>query len=83
MGTAQRPIVSQYIVLAPLGCWDTFAREFRDSTSTLVVLSAIQGVPPAEGDVDSSRMHHWVGAVLVSKDNSLFGVGYGNFGHKL
>ena len=28
---------------------------------------AIQGVPPAEGDVDSSRMHHWVGAVSFSK----------------
>ncbi len=42
---------------------------------------AIQGVPTdAEEELNSSRMHHWLGAIAMFNDNPVLGVGYGNFG---
>jgi len=34
------------------------------------------------GEISTSRMHHWLGAILIFQDHPLLGVGYGNFGHE-
>ena len=43
---------------------------------------AIQGVQRADGSVQSSRFHHWLGAIAIFNDFPLAGAGYGNFGYQ-
>lgn len=39
------------------------------------------GIKGTEGEgVDTSRMHHWLGAIAIFDDHPLVGVGYGNYG---
>jgi O-antigen ligase len=47
---------------------------------TNTISSVIQGVPTAGGESQSSRMHHWLGAVAIFNDHPLVGAGYGNYG---
>ena len=43
---------------------------------------AIQGVRGEDNRLQSSRIHHWLGAVAIFNDYPLLGAGYGNFGYQ-
>jgi O-antigen ligase len=44
------------------------------------ISASIQGERTLEGRLQSSRIEHWLGAILIFKDHPIAGVGVGNFG---
>lgn len=54
----------------------------RVTERSSTIVPALQKADPENPKVQTSRVQHWLGAIIIFVDHPLIGAGFGNFGHQ-